>query len=66
MEWISIKDRKPEYGQRIVYCGKRVRFGCGIMFVQDQNPINNIEYWFPVPESPIESYHKPFKNKYCT
>lgn len=64
MEWISVKDRLPEIGERVLTLDKRGRIGdreyyrfeSGFICFRPDGlvPGKDITHWMPLPEPPKE------------
>ena len=62
-EWISVKDRLPEYMCGVIVyieslCGKNFIdkdiFVNNVFHYQEDNPYINVTHWMPLPEPPKE------------
>lgn len=62
-EWISVKDRLPEYGERILACGHRGGIFCckylsyserngGFGKMDQASTHRHFANWMPLPEAP--------------
>ena len=61
-EWISVKDKKPEVGVRVMVCGKRGGINIGrldypedeYICVEKGHCYRGYTHWMPLPEPPKE------------
>ena len=61
-EWISVKDKKPEVGVRVMVCGKRGGINIGRLDYPEDEYIcaekghcyRGYTHWMPLPEPPKE------------
>lgn len=58
-DWISVKDRLPEFATSVLICTKLkyitvAAYGRGMWFrVSDWRVLDDVNFWQPLPETPI-------------
>lgn len=60
MNWISVKDKKPPLGERVLVCGKRGGINIGRLDYEDADDIciekgncyRGYTHWMPLPNLP--------------
>jgi Protein of unknown function (DUF551) len=52
MEWISVKDRLPDYGQQVLFVNGKNQVYVGTRFILEEWA--TCKYWMPLPDSPKE------------